>query len=128
MRYQLPSGVAWRRIGREVVILRTASGDYYSVADCAADAWEWFSEGADVKTAAARCAKSYAVSQARAEKDVANLAAKLAGLGLLEESDAPAPKLKSAQRVPARRLPYAELHVNTHSRLEQTPPYAWATY
>lgn len=126
MQFKISSNVSWRRIGREIIVLRTDSGEYYSLAEAGADAWEWLAKGIAIKAVAASLAKSYSIAMARADKDVAALASKLKKAGLLELSSSALSKAK-APRLPAPKFPYAKLQLTRYASLQQKS-YAWATY
>lgn len=125
MKYKIPSNIAWRRIDREIIILKTDSGEYYSLANAGADAWEWLAAGMELATAAADLTKIYSLSQKEADKDVAALAAKLEQTGLLEPDRASGPSTKTkTTRGLTRKQPYAKPQLTRHS----SKSYAWATY
>ena len=79
-----------------------------------------------MKAVAASLAKSYSIAMARADKDVAALAAKLKKAGLLESSPF-APSKAKAPRISAPKFPYAKLQLTRYASLQQKS-YAWATY
>ncbi|OGR82779.1 MAG: hypothetical protein A3J74_01470 [Elusimicrobia bacterium RIFCSPHIGHO2_02_FULL_57_9] len=125
MQLKTSPNIAWRRVEREIVILKTDSGKYYSLANAGADAWEWLAVGLALKTVGACLAKSYLIAPARADQDVAALVSKLKKYGLLEPSSVQT-KSKSP-RVSSSKFSYSKPQLTRHASLEQKS-YAWATY
>ncbi|AMN39830.1 PqqD family protein [Rhodoplanes sp. Z2-YC6860] len=93
MRYLVDAkGVSHDRLQDEVIVINVASGAYYSGSGCAADVWTLLTQGASLDEAARHLATAYDEAEETIRRDVATCADFLVERGLLQASDAPAPK------------------------------------
>jgi len=123
--FGLAPGVAWRRISDEIVVLKLDSGEYYSLPESSAKAWEWLLEGLDETQVLSRLKLFFDVQEKKAEKDLRDFIAEALTEKLLatlkSAKSAPAPK------APAKKRAYSRLVLKKHSTLDPKF-YAMATY
>lgn len=74
--------VIWSEMDGEVILLDTASGEFYSLNETATEAWQGLERGETLDQIAASFADKYGVPAAQAQADVAELIAELRALGL----------------------------------------------
>ena len=125
MAYKILPEILWRRIGKEVVILRPNS-EYFTLTGSGADAWEWLAEGVDEKAVVRRLTQRYHVALKQAQKDLAALISRLVKAGLLLSSEPARKSLKGLSKVPTTKLPYSKFQFRKYGL--QSSSFAWATY
>jgi hypothetical protein len=70
MAYRIGADFAWKEIGGQVVILNSASGEYWSLNSTASVIWKGAMEGLAPGEIAARVSKEFEVTKDEAAKDV----------------------------------------------------------
>ena len=86
-RWRLAEGVVWGDFDGVVWLCRTADRRVFSLTGVAADLWRWTAAGGGEAAVAARGAEVYAVDEAAARRDLAELLADLAGERLMERAE-----------------------------------------
>lgn len=76
--------VAWRRVGRETVILDLKSSEYFSLNETGALVWEKLGEGMDLDAVCGALCAVFEVGEGRAMADIGSLVETLAKRKLLE--------------------------------------------
>ena len=80
------TGVRFRRVGEEAVLLDLDTMLYYHLDEVGAFTWELLEAGESLDTIAETIARTFAVDAATARRDLDPLVESLAGAGLLVES------------------------------------------
>lgn len=84
--FDVPAGVAARRVGNETVILDLGSGHYYSLNEVGTRIWELVAEGRSLDAVCAALVEEFDADRALIDADATSLIEDLVANGLLSRT------------------------------------------